>query len=864
MTEAPGPPHEPASDAEHGREGEPGPVPPSSFLDRWFLPIRVPLEARAELAAMAARGSLVFVMRLPGLLNFLYLRWFLRREGLPELAAARGFAGFFGWVARIRRSSRAFDEAAASGGASVVFLGRPGGDDPFGHAVRMQRGRDRPLFLVPVMLVWSRRSRKLRPSVVDALYGSAEAPTAFATALSFLVSFRQAFFTVGRAVDLAEVVAGRPDQTDEVVARTVRGVLHQHLARQFRTAVGPPIQTPRRVRDKVLRDRTLRAAVEAIARDTGKPVASVEAEARRDFHEIAASYDARIVQVLRALMEWIFGRLYTSVEVDEEGLARMKRRATEAPVVLCPSHKSHIDYLVLSWLLFEHGMTPPHVAAGINLAFWPFGGIARRGGAFFIRRTVKGDRVYTAVLRAYVKHLLRERFPQEFYVEGGRSRTGKLLFPKTGLVSMEVDAWLDGAADDVLFVPVAIDYERLIEAKSYVRELSGAEKSKESFGALLGTARVLLRRYDRLYVQFEEPISLRQVAEQRLGSRAQALTLDESWSGGDAPPAPALESGMHSPPAEAKRSLVQALANRIAYGISRAVTVTPVGLVAASLLSHARRGSSAAEVTRRIELLRYIAAEGSARFARGLAGAASDPREAGPIADALRVLAHGGLVRVEVAAGDTIYLVPDEKRPVLDYHRNAVIHRYVAPSLVAAAVVAGEGSTTLAAARERALFLSRLFKLEFMYRVGATFDEIFDQNLAFLVRVRAVTREGEALRPGEEAEMLRFLAEFMRAYLESYRLALETARRLLAGEEARASVERKALVDEALEHGRADFLSGRIALRESLSKATLENAVAWLSAQGLLEAAVGKVQLPAGDRGERIAAVLDGIAPHLR
>ena len=124
----------------------------------------------------------------------------------------------------------------------------------------------------------------------------------------------------------------------------------------------------------------------------------------------------------------------------------MKRVAGETPIVLCPSHKSYVDFLVLSWVFYQNGLTPPHVAAGINLSFWPFGAIARHGGGFFIRRSLRGDRVYTAVLRAYVKQLLRNRYPQEFYLEGGRSRTGKLLFPKTGLFSMEVDAWLEGRA----------------------------------------------------------------------------------------------------------------------------------------------------------------------------------------------------------------------------------------------------------------------------------------------------------------------------------------------------------------------------------------------------------------------------------
>jgi glycerol-3-phosphate O-acyltransferase len=823
--------------------------------------VRVPREAPGALLALAARGSLVFVMRSAGLLNFLYLRWFLRRHGLPPLRAAQGFGGFFGWIARVRRSRRAFEDAVAAGDAAVVFLGHPREKDPFAALVRQQRDLFQPLLLVPVLLVWSRRAQKLKPSVWDLLYGSPEAPSAFANAVAFLRSYRRATFDVGRPLDLKAALAERPQEPDAVRARKVRGVLHQHLAREFRTAVGPPLKAPSRVREKVLRDRTLRATIDELARETDRPRAAVVAEATRDLKEVASRFDPIFVELARPLLAWVFGRLYTSVEVDEEGLARVKRAAADAPIVLCPSHKSHVDYLVLSWLLYEHGMTPPHVAAGINLAFWPFGSIARRGGAFFIRRKVKGDRVYTAVLRAYVKHLLRDRFPQEFYVEGGRSRTGKLLFPKTGPVSMEVDAWLDGAADDVTFVPIAIDYEKLIEASSYAKELAGGEKEKESLRGLLGAARVLFRRYERLYVQFGEPISLRRVADERLGARASSLTLDEAWGGESHRATAALEPGARSAPAEAKRQLVQALANGIAYGISRAVTITPVGLVAATLLSHVRRGLGAADVARRVELLRYIAADGGARFARDLAGAPSDPRLPGPIADAVSRLAAGGLLRVEAAAGETIYQVVDEKRPVLDYHRNAVIHRYVAPALVAVAARAAGAGADAGRVRERVLWLSRLFKLEFMYRVGASFDEVFDENLAFLVRVGALARAGDRLGPGAEAWGLELLAELLRAYLEGYRLAAETAHALLAAGRPGSAPDRRSLVKEGLERGRASFLSGGLAARESLSKANVENAVEWLVGAGIVAEEGGKLALR--DDGAELRSIADGITPLL-
>ena len=265
-------------------------------------------------------------------------------------------------------------------------------------------------------------------------------------------------------------------------------------------------------------------------------------------------------------------------------------------------------------------------------------------------------------------------------------------------------------------------------------------------------------------------------------------------------------------------------------------------------------------MARRVELLRYVAAEGGARFARGLAGAPSDPLTRGPIADAVRRLEAGGLVRVAVAAGDTIYQVPDEKRPVLDYHRNAVIHRYVAPALVAAATRAAGADAPLEAVRGRVLWLSRLLKLEFMYRVGASFDEIFDENLEFLVRVRAIAQDGDRLRPGADSATLAFLAELVRPYLEAYRLAAATALDLLADGRAGAPPDRRALLRETMEHGRAAFLAGGVMLRESVSKATLENAVEWMIAQQLVAEEDGHLALR--DRAA-LRAMLDEIAPLL-
>ncbi|HET7753138.1 MAG TPA: 1-acyl-sn-glycerol-3-phosphate acyltransferase [Anaeromyxobacteraceae bacterium] len=824
----------------------------TGFLDRWFSSVRVPPDAASELASAARQGSVVFVMRSAGLLNFLFVAWMSRRFSLPPLRAALGLTGVMPWLARVDGSTKGLEAALARGESAMVFLSGASGPDPFPLLVSLQRRSARPILLVPALLVWSRRPQKLKWSVGGLLFGTPEAPSRLANAIAFLVNRERAVLRLGRPADAAAFLRERAGELDAALGRKMRGALHHHLAREMRTVVGPPLKSVARVRAMVLRDKSLRHALREISAETGKPFDELLREAERDVAEIESRYSPTFIEVAARFLSWFFGRTFDAVELDEEGLQRVKRAAGSAPLVLCPSHKSHVDYLVLSWVFYEAGLRPPVVAAGINLSFWPFGSIARAGGAFFIRRTVKGDRVYTAALRAYVKQLLRDRSPQEFYLEGGRSRTGKLLFPKTGLFSMEVDAWLEGAAQDVLFVPVAIDYEALIESRAYARELSGGEKKKEDIRGLLRARKVLWRRYGRLYVQFGEPVSLRAIAEARLGPDATSLVPAEVMES-PAATAGARDEGERRG-GDKRRMLVQALANRVAWGIARATTITPVGLVAAALLSHVRRGLTATELERRVEFLRRVAAERGSRFARGLATAPADPRLPGPIADALAKLVSDGLVRVELAAGEPVYQTVDERRTQLDFHRNGVLQRFVGPSLVCAALRSLGGDAALGDLRERARFASRLLKLEFMYRPGANLDELLVEYVAVLERAGTISREGDRLRIGPDTDSAGMLADLTRALLESYRIAVDTLQQL--SRDPDATIDRKQLVKAMLERGRAAFATGRVAQRESISRATFENATEWFVQEGALVRSGERLRIDATWREVQAASTL--------
>jgi len=789
---------------------------------RYFEPVRFTQEAEAKLRQVHEQGLVIHVMRTTAWINFMYLVWLLASRGLPPVRAVVNLRPWFTrpWRKTAQRGDIdvRFTYARRHGGSGLIFLRRSAlgiaegvsaREDPFPALVAMARKSERPVYLVPELFVWEKRTARLVPSVLDRIFGNPDAPGFLHSVMAFWRNHKRAQFRVGEPLDLTKFVSENAGSSDEVLARKVRGTLHQHLARETRSVFGPPVKPHARLIEETLRDRVLRKALEEHAAKSSRSIESVTREARRNLYQIAARRSPVVLGLMTPLLNAVLSRIYESIEVDEEGMHRALKWAGRAPVVLCASHKSHLDYIVLGWVLWSHGYNHPLVAAGANLAFFPFGPIARRAGGFFLRRSFKGDVVYTASFKAYIKKLISDGIHQEFFPEGGRSRTGKLLQPKLGMFTWQVDAFLEGAANDVVFIPIAVDYEKVAETRSYSKEMLGGEKKQEDFKALLSTPKVLLENFGRIYITFDEPVSLVELMKGRGLEDPEKVDEDQ------------------------KKGLVRALGHRVMYGISRVSTVTANALVSAALLSHRRRGSTAREIADRIAMLRQICQEEQAPVSRFLAGAPSDPTAAGPVHDAMETFCSDGLVTSQEAKGEAIYQTVDERRLELAFYKNTLMNVVVARSLVANALLVQGGQAALGEVRRRALFLSRLFKVEFIYRVGMPFEAIFDETVEKLAAMGVVERDGETLKAPAAAPArvrLEVLADLVRDYLESYLLAAMSLQDLAE----HGPMDKKAFVKATLETGRSEFLAGRIGTAEALSKPTLENAVSYLLDQKAL------------------------------
>ncbi|MCI0571836.1 MAG: 1-acyl-sn-glycerol-3-phosphate acyltransferase [Myxococcaceae bacterium] len=827
-------------------KSELGPV-TRAVAERYFAPVRFSPEAEERLRTLHETGFVVHVMRSTAWVNFLYLTWALVKRGLPAVRAVVNLRPW--WTRPWRHTAQRgeldvrFTYARRQGGSGLLFLrrtrlGRAHGtecaEDPFPALVRMARRSDRTVWLVPELFVWEKWSARLKPVWADYVFGSPEAPGFLHSLMAFWRNYRRAQFRVGEPIDLKRFIEQNPEDSDERLARKVRTALNHHLARETRAVFGPPFKPAERLIEETLRDRGLRRTLEDHAAESGRRPAGLLREARRNLRAIAARVHPMWVGVAAGLFNIVFERIYDGVEVDEAGLERAMRLAARAPLVLCPSHKSHVDYLVLSWALWRRGYNVPVIAAGANLSFFPLGPFLRRCGAFFLRRSFKGDKVYTATFKAYIRKLVHDGVHQEFFPEGGRSRTGKLLQPKLGMLTWEVEAVLEGARNDLYFVPVSIDYEKVVEGGSYSRELAGGEKKPEDLKALLTAPKILTEHYGRVHLTFDEPVSLREFMDSR--GLPDTSSVDE----------------------DQKRGLVQSLGHRVMYGISRVSTVTPHALVAAALLAQRGRGVSARDLGERISLLRRIASDEGNPVSVTLRNAPSDPTVLGAMQDAMRAFSADGMVRTETLDGDLVFMAEVERRAELAFYKNNLMN-LVAPRALVASALLVDAPAPLEAVKSRALYLSRLFKREFIYQVGASFDVIFSDTLEKLERMGLVERRDDMVQVAKASHApreLRFVADLLRDFLESYLLAALT----LEDAARSGGLEKRAFVKAAQETGRAELGAGRIQTAESLGRTTLENAVALLVDQRWLveedrKLRPGPAALTAEDRAQRVEEI---------
>lgn len=776
-------------------------------LGRMLSRLRIDDASVERVRRSAEQGPIVYVLLRTSTLDHLALNAALVRRRLPLSVYADGAASFpwqpvyDAWrdVARRVRlwfSGGRMPNPVASGWlAATVAAGAPvvvhadveplpePGRDPFEALLLAQARVERPISLLPVVVVWDRAPEQRGSPLRTFIEGSHEAPSWWRRLRSAL--FDRGFVQVGEPVRLPELI-GRVEP--DLRARALRLLVRRYLHRESRVIRGPRLLTPRVMRRVVLDDPPMRRLAHDEAIASGRQVDAVRADMERHLDHMSARLQWWTIRALDVVLRPLWTKVFRGVDVREQDLERIRTALRGGAAILVPSHKSHFDYLLLSWVLYDHRLTVPHVVAGENLALPVVSFFLRRAGAIFIQRRFGGDRLFPAVFARYLRELVHQGYPIEFFIEGGRTRTGKLLPPKLGVLSMVFDAAATRrTGQEVTLLPMSIAYERVAEQGSYARELAGTPKEPESLGQVVQATGLLRRRFGRAVLRVGAPIALGPVVDA------------PRWS---------------DRPERARRAVVAEVGERVVAEIGRTVVVLPPSVVALALLSSPTRGVRHDDLVARVErfrgLLADAGAEESATFGR-------TSRVLSLTLD--RFVAERLVAALTDASGGRVWSIDPERRISLDFYKNQVLH-FLAPAGLATLAIRATPEPTFDADTLRGRFVQLLFLLrrEFVFDPQKSASTLLDEGLASLVRFGALAADGRRHRVDD----VRHIAEvygLFRPFAEALLLVARRAGALALGRDAGQ------LAAALLAERDRAIADGDVTRPEALSLAILENTV---------------------------------------
>jgi glycerol-3-phosphate O-acyltransferase len=603
--------------------------------------------------------------------------------------------------------------------------------------------------LVPAAVYWGRAPQKERSVIRLLLSENWVIGSRVRRFFSVLVNGHNTTVQLGEPISLRRWL--EQDADTALNGRRVARLLRTQFARLRAARIGPDLSHRRTIVAEVLRTRAVRAAVAQEAGEKSRVSRrALLLEARRYADEIAANYSHAFVTMMSIGLSRLWNRLYDGVEFQH--VETLQQVAEGNEIVYVPCHRSHMDYLLLSYAIYQRGYAVPHIAAGLNLNLPIVGRLLRKGGAFFIRRSLRGSALYTIVFMKYLAAMMARGHSIEYFIEGGRSRTGRLLTPMTGMLSMTVRSYLREPRRPVVFLPVYFGYERILEGPTYIGELSGKPKEKESVLGLLRSLRRLSRqRLGRVHVNLGEPIHLDALLDNHAAGWRSHEFDDQNrppWVG----------------------ALVDELAQAIMRNINAAATVTPVNLLALILLSMPRQAMLESDLRRQIEIMQSIL--GLMPYSDRVTVTRTTPQQAVEYGLTLKIIS-----REQHRAGDIVRMSP-EHALLATYTRNNVLHLYAMPSLIACCFLSNSAMATEDVQRLASRIYPYVAAELFLRWSEAELPDVVAgtlEALAGLGLLESRADEPRWTRPGPDsiaAMQLSLLAQTTVATIERYYLAI--------------------------------------------------------------------------------------------
>ena len=498
--------------------------------------------------------------------------------------------------------------------------------------------------LIPVSIYWGHQPDRAL-SLWKVLLSDQWASTSkFRKILCIALTRRHILVHFGDPLDVDELTNDLPSAA--LKTKRIHRLLRRHFKSQKQSIIGPDLSHRRTLLDELLAAPAVDAAIMTVAEASERPRHRVAAQAYRYASEIASDQSYRVIRFFSIILTWLWNRLYNGIEVSH--LERVRAVSDSTEIVYVPCHRSHIDYLLLSYVLYHNGLALPHIAAGINLNLFLVGPLLRRAGAFFMRRSFKEDLLYKAVFDEYIHLLLSKGYSLEYFVEGGRSRTGGMLTPRPGMINMTLRGYYRDHHRDIQFVPVYFSYERVLEISSYLDERKGHQKKTESLRDLFGVFRYFKLDFGQVSVNFGEPISLEQFLSDRVDSDLEMIEPDKH------------------------KAICRELGHHIVQGINAAIPVNPTQILA-TLFVHAGHLEIPEERLRR--QLRFL----TTLIEADQISSIFDQSDA-QIIDYF--LSTSGAER-QLRDGEPMITITPGGLIDMRYYSNSVTHLFVLPSLIA-------------------------------------------------------------------------------------------------------------------------------------------------------------------------------------
>lgn len=787
-------------------------------------------EGVKTLKDLAGQGAIVYAIKQRSKLNSLIITDIAERNGLPHPVYCHGmnmsfwqplskmFKYFWSSLRRrfrkeevTRRAKLDFLERKVANKETVIihlgeseFIESRSAQDAIDSLINLQKRVSFPIFIVPFLVAYGRRREMENESLINILFGQMEHTGTLRRLITFMRYSKQAFVIPTQPVSLVEYLSENSDRAKDEMIHDLRGELIGRIEEEKAAIVGPALKSRAELIGMVMHDPSLNQFLDDYAKKNKKDKKSLIKETHRYLYEIAANYQETWIEIWLRVLTWLWNTVYDGLSVDSEGLARLRQLSKKMPFVIISCHRSHIDYLLLSYVFYKNNIQMPFIAAGNNMSFFPMGYVFRRSGAFFLRRSFRGNAVYGEVFSKYIATLLHEGLPLEFFIEGGRSRTGKMVMPKYGLLSMIIQAYQDKYCENLACVPVYVGYDRVIEERSYLNELAGQPKKQENTVEMIKSTKVLRKRYGRVYINVGEPIVMKDYLEAQ-EKPVDAMTVDE------------------------RQSLYRKIGYDTVLEINKVSVVTPFSLVASGLLSHDRRGISFDELSAILsDFFDYL----STRQVR-IAETFSHREKA--VADALNIFNQTDIIskveaeEEEEELQEVVYSLADSKRLNLEYYKNNILHFFVPICFVATAMVKhAEDMISLSKIMGDYKFLKWLLWNEFIFDERRDdVDEVQDV-LDYLHKKSLIVtseRDGEVWIEAKSRGLARLkpFAGLIHNYLESCWIVARSMVYL-----KKKPLTQKEWLAKIRPLGDRIFRKGEVLRAESLSNANYINAIKFL------------------------------------